>query len=78
MPFQRDTVPSWLKVACEPGEHEQDHQEMWANFLISGDLLYGLSGSQTNDKSGAEYYNAAQFARQFGMLQVIPMPPYSS
>lgn len=37
-----------------------------------------MSGSPTNDKCGVEFYNAAQFARQFGLLQLIPLPPHTS
>lgn len=79
MPFDRESVPFWLSTPTS--EHDgklNEYQEIWANFLISRDLLYGLSGSPTNDKSGVEFYNAAQFARQFGLLQLIPLPPHTS
>lgn len=34
--------------------------------------------SSANSRCGVEYYNAAQFARQFGLMQLIPIPPYLS
>lgn len=72
-------IASCLKrLPSELGESDGKHKEKWANFLISRDLLYGLSTSPTNDKSGVEFYNAAQFARQFGLLELIPLPPYPS
>lgn len=79
MPFERDTVPSWLKVPPgEAGEEGDGHKEIWASFLMSRDLLFGLSAQSRNDKVGVEFYNAAQFARQFGLVQLIPIPPYKS
>lgn len=79
MPFERDTVPFWLKTnPTEFGEDDDNQKEIWASFLISRDLLYGLSAQSKNEKSGVEFYNAAQFVRQFGLLQLIPLPPYAS
>lgn len=31
-----------------------------------------------NDMCEVDYYNVAQFARQFDLLQLIPLPPYAS
>lgn len=57
--FARDTVPSWLNSHPLSLERTLVNTEIWANFLISRDLLYGLSTSPTNDKSGVEFYNVA-------------------
>lgn len=76
IPFQRDTVPSWLKDTAD--RTSDDQREMWANFLISRDLLYGMPTHAPNAQNGVEYYNAAQFARQFGLRQLIPLPPFQS
>lgn len=79
MPFEKDTVPIWLKTNPVEFEEDDDEQkEIWASFLISQDLLYGLSAQTKNEKSGVEFYNTAQFARQFGLLQLIPLPPHAS
>lgn len=78
MPFERDLVPLWLKTpAAEPGENFDEHKEVWARFLISRDL-YGIGVSVSNSRCGVEYYNAAQFACQFGLMQLIPVPHYQS
>ncbi|KAI8572768.1 hypothetical protein RHMOL_Rhmol01G0226000 [Rhododendron molle] len=43
MPFERDTIPLWLKnPAREAREDFDEHKEVWASFLISRDLLYGM------------------------------------
>ncbi|KAI8547407.1 hypothetical protein RHMOL_Rhmol07G0193200 [Rhododendron molle] len=79
MPFERNTVPIWLKTnPAEFEEYDDEQKEIWANYLISRDLLYGLSAQSKNEKSGVEFYNAVQFARQFSLLQLIPLPPYTS
>ncbi|XP_058198501.1 uncharacterized protein LOC131314020 [Rhododendron vialii] len=79
MPFEREIVPLWLKnPAGEPGEDFDEHKEVWASFFILRDLLYGMGMSSANNRCGTEYYNAAQFARQFGLMQLIPIPPYLS
>lgn len=79
LPFVRDTVPWWLKRgASDPGDDFDDHFEIWSSFLISRDLMYGMAFTPTNYKCGVEYYNAAQFARQFGLCQLTPLPPYQS
>lgn len=45
MPFERDTVPLWLKTpAAKPDENFDEHKEVWASFLISRDLLYACMG----------------------------------
>lgn len=78
-PLERDNVPYWLSnPASEPGENFDEHKEIWANFLISRDLLLGLSSGNSNYQCGVEYCNTAQLARQFGMLQLVPIPPYRS
>ncbi|KAI8555374.1 hypothetical protein RHMOL_Rhmol05G0170100 [Rhododendron molle] len=79
MPFARDAVPWWLKQsASNPGDDYDDHMEVWTSFLISRDLMYGMAYVPTNYKCAVEYYNAAQFARQFGLCQLTPIPPYQS
>ncbi|XP_058185682.1 uncharacterized protein LOC131302908 [Rhododendron vialii] len=79
LPFVRDTVPWWLKQeASNLGDDFDDHFEIWSSFLISRDLMYGMAYTPTNYKCGVEYYNAAQFARQFGLCRLTPLPPYQS
>ena len=54
------------------------HEAVWLSFLIFRDLPYRLSASVTKYKCGVEFYNAEQFAHQFGMVQFIPNLPYQS
>lgn len=79
MPFVRDMVPWWLKRGVSnPSDDFDDHFEIWTSFLVSHDLMYGMAFTPTNYKCGVEYYNAGQFARQFGLSQLTPLPPYQS
>ncbi|KAH7841290.1 hypothetical protein Vadar_027969 [Vaccinium darrowii] len=67
------TIPTFYHTTRRP------EREMWASFLISRDLLFGLSTSTSgNYQCGAEFYHPAQLARQFGLLQMVPtLPIYS-
>lgn len=40
--------------------------------------MTSATSTPANDKCGVEFYNAAQFSRQFGLLQLILAPPYTS
>ena len=78
MPFTRDTVPRNLLPLESSLDEETNGPEMWKSFLTARDLLYGLSAEAKNSKDGVEYYNPAQLARQFGLTQCVPVPPYQS
>ena len=55
-PCSRNFVPEWLRTP--PSNANGDKQfEVWASFLIFGDLPYGISASPNNNKCGVEYYN---------------------
>ncbi|CAL8089044.1 unnamed protein product [Prunus armeniaca] len=53
------------------GETENDLREIWGSFLVKCDLHCGLS------KAGAEVYLPHFVARQFGLIQMAPLPPLS-
>ncbi|KAG5523903.1 hypothetical protein RHGRI_030787 [Rhododendron griersonianum] len=60
MPFERDTVPDWLEAfPGEAGDEGGDHKKIWASFLVSRDLLFGLSAQSRNDKKGSDKARAS-------------------
>ncbi|XP_059637842.1 uncharacterized protein LOC132279816 [Cornus florida] len=82
IPFlPRTKGPKWLLYG--PGEappaDAEEHHAVWSSFLIGRDLHYSPARlGSANCKCGVEYYNAAQLARQFGLTQLVPLPPYPS
>jgi hypothetical protein len=80
MPFERNsTCPDWLQTSTEAISPEDPVQRaVWASFLVARDLPYGMGSTGPNNKCGVEYYNPTQCARQFGLAQLVPVPPYQT
>ncbi|PQQ18318.1 hypothetical protein Pyn_08570 [Prunus yedoensis var. nudiflora] len=54
------------------GETENDLKEIWGSFLVARDLHCGVS------KAGAEVYLPNCVARQFVLIQTVPLFPLST
>ena len=78
LPFKNERIPPHLHPLRLSLETEPLAREAWSSFLTTRDLLYGTKCPAANDKAGVEFYNPAQFARQFGLAQAVPIPPYQS
>ena len=53
------------------------YKEVWGSNLIPRDVIYNIYIGP-NCKCGVEFYNPAFFARQFGLTQMISLPPFNS
>lgn len=80
--FFRTLGPEWQRLSLHHHcitSSKQDLSDIWSSYLIARDLHYGLVlGNSIFCKAGVEYYSPNQFARQFGMTQAVPLPPYQS
>ena len=79
LPYKTNNAPLDLQPLeiCLGGE-DPHADTVWKSILSSRDLLYGLSTNPNNHKCGVEFYNPAQLARQLGLVQSVPLPPYQS
>ncbi|CAL5418041.1 unnamed protein product [Camellia sinensis] len=59
LPFGYKLLPT------QAPKFDLNHKNVWASFLISRDLPYGLCFTPKDNKCCVEYYNAAQFVIQF-------------
>lgn len=50
----------------------------WASYLVPRDKNMGIAFTPSCNKSGVEWYGPAQFARQFGLMQMVPLLPLTS
>ncbi|KAL6205192.1 hypothetical protein ACLB2K_022454 [Fragaria x ananassa] len=76
-----DALPPWLIFPwSEMSETEFSKlKDMWASFLVSRDLPVGISLPKFGHKTfGFEVYCPNLCARQFGLIQGIPTPPFFS
>lgn len=53
-------------------------REIWASFLVPRDLHLGIVFTYFCEKSGVEWYGPSQVARQFGLVQMVPLLPLTS
>lgn len=76
-----DALPPWLIFPwSEMTETEfSTIMDMWASFLVSRDLPVGIALPKFGSKMfGVEAYCPNLCARQFGLIQDIPTPPFYS
>ena len=82
LPFtsRKDCAP-FLALPTNPSDigpgAQAEYNSIWGSYLIARDILFSPNLGQ-NCKCGVEYYNPTLFARQFGLTQLIPIPPYPS
>lgn len=50
----------------------------WASYQVPRDKNMGIAFTPSCNKSGVEWYGPAQFARQFGLMQMVPLLPLTS
>ncbi|CAL5415284.1 unnamed protein product [Camellia sinensis] len=65
IPFQCVLPLGYKLLPTQAPKFDFNHKNVWASFLISRDLPYGLCFTPKDNKCCVEYYNAAQFVRQF-------------
>ena len=53
------------------------YKEFWGSYLIPRDIIYNPYIGP-NYKCGVEFYNPSFFVKQFGLTQMIPLPPFNS
>ncbi|PRQ32684.1 putative protein-serine/threonine phosphatase [Rosa chinensis] len=76
-----DALPPWLIFPwTEMTKTEfSTLKDMWASFLVSRDLPVGIALPKFGNKTfGFEAYCPNLCARQFGLIQGIPTPPFFS
>ncbi|XP_059306582.1 uncharacterized protein LOC132058031 [Lycium ferocissimum] len=82
-PFSSKTHgPEWLTLSlhhhCRTSS-KQELSDIWSSYLIARDLHYGLHLDKSIlSKAGVEYYAPNQYARQFGMIQAVPLAHQSA
>ncbi|GMP35633.1 hypothetical protein CsSME_00008002 [Camellia sinensis var. sinensis] len=78
-PFSsRTRGPDWFlaRPGLAPPEAWEEHTELWASYLIAREYTSTWLLIIHLPKCGVEYYAPNQLARQFGLTQFIPIPPY--
>ncbi|CAL8162514.1 unnamed protein product [Prunus armeniaca] len=82
IPYSKsDALPTWLIFPqSEMTKTELSTLvDMWASFLVSRDLPLGIMiGRSASKTCGVEAYCPNLCARQFGLIQGIPTPPFFS
>ncbi|KAK3024929.1 hypothetical protein RJ639_043244 [Escallonia herrerae] len=79
----RSLGPDWFRrspsLTIVDADELAEHSQVWASYLVARDLHFNLQASPSGKhKAGAEWYAPNQLARQFGLLQLVPLPPYHS
>ena len=73
-PFETTIGPSWLRnFLSDKSCTSPIHKDIWASILIPRELFIGTLNPKAY-KCIAEPYCPAQFARQFGLTQGVPIP----
>ena len=58
-------------------QNSTKYKEVWGSYLIPRDIIHNPFIGP-NCKCGVKFYNPTFFARQFGLTQMIPLPPFNS
>ena len=74
--YQCNHGPDWFTGGDPSRTSRNPSKDVWARFLTYRDLFYGgsITSIGRNQKAGVEVYAPAQFARQIGQYQLVPIP----
>ncbi|XP_059636069.1 uncharacterized protein LOC132278285 [Cornus florida] len=82
LPFSKcQLAPSWLfpRTAESSPEQIDRYITSWGHFLIARDIPCNtVAPNLPKSRTVVEFYNPTQLARQFGLTQMIPVPPHFS